>query len=38
MSKLRSIIYRPGILNLQTGIVSFPDQQKLLEKADGGET
>ena len=34
MSKIRSITYRPGLLNLQTRTVSFPDQDKLLEKVD----
>ena len=35
MSKIRLIVYRPGIHNLQTRIVSFPDQKKLLEKIGG---
>ena len=30
------MFYEPGIHNLQTRTVSFPDQEKLLEKADGG--
>ena len=34
MSKIRSITYRPGLLNLQNRTVSFPDQDKLLEKVD----
>ena len=29
------IIYRPGVQKLQTGTVSFPDQEKLLEKVLG---
>ena len=32
----KSIVYRPGIYNLQTKTVTFPDQEKLLEKVDGG--
>ena len=32
----KSIIYRPDIYNLQTRTVTFPDQEKLLEKVDGG--
>ena len=28
------MIYRPGIDNLQTRTVTFPDQEKLLEKVD----
>ena len=35
MSKIRLIVYRPGIHNLQNRIVSFPDQKKLLEKIGG---
>ena len=35
MSK-KSITFRPGIHNLQTRTVLFPDQEKLLEK--GGQT
>ena len=31
----KSIIYRPGIYNLQTRTVTLP-QEKLYEKADGG--
>ena len=31
-----SIIYRHGIYNLQTGSVTFPNQEKLLEKVDSG--
>ena len=31
---LKSIIYRPGICNLLTRTVAFPDQKKLLEKID----
>ena len=30
----KSIIYRPGIYNLQTRTVTFPDQEKLIEKVD----
>ena len=29
------ITYRPGVYNLQTRTVTFPDQEKLLEKVDG---
>ena len=36
MSKIRSIIYRQEIHNLQTRNISFPDQEKLLEKVGGG--
>ena len=32
MSKIRVLIYRLDIYNLQTNIVSFQDQEKLLEK------
>ena len=32
----KSIIYGPGIYNLQTRTVTFPDQEKLLGKVDGG--
>ena len=28
----KSIIYRPGIYNLQTRTLTFPEQEKLLEK------
>ena len=38
MSKIRILIYRPGLHNLQTRTVSFPDQEKVLEKVDGGKT
>ena len=31
------MIYRPGVHNLQTRTVSFPDQEKFLQKVDGGE-
>ena len=31
------MIYRPGIYNLQTRTVTYPDQEKLLEKVDGGQ-
>ena len=34
MFKIRSIIYRPEIHNLQIRTVSFPDQEKLLENVD----
>ena len=34
MSKKKSILYRPDIYNLQTRTVTFPDQEKLLEKID----
>ena len=30
----KTIIYRPGIYNLQIRTVTFPDQEKLLEKLD----
>ena len=30
----KSIIYRPGIYNLQTRTVTFPDQEKLRQKVD----
>ena len=33
----KSIICRPGIYNLQTRTVTFPHQEKLLEKVDGGQ-
>ena len=36
MSKIRSITYRPGLHDLQTRTVSFPEQEKLIEKVDGG--
>ena len=32
----KSIIRRPGIYNSQTRTVTFPHQEKLLEKVDGG--
>ena len=32
----KSIIYRPGIYNLQTRTITFPGQEKLLEKVDDG--
>ena len=32
MSKIRVLTYRFGIYNLQTKIVSFPDQEKLLKE------
>ena len=31
MSKIKGIIYRPGIYNLQTGTGTFPDQEKFLK-------
>ena len=34
--KNKIIIYKPGMYNLQTRTVTFPDQEKLLEKEDGG--
>ena len=34
--QIKSIIYRPGIYNLQTRTLAIPDQEKLLEKVDGG--
>ena len=34
----KSIIYRPGIYNLQTRTVKFSDQEILLEKVDGRQT
>ena len=30
--KSKSVIYRPGIYNLQTRTLTFPEQEKLLEK------
>ena len=33
MSKIRILIYRLDIHNLQTKIVSFPDQEKFLKEA-----
>ena len=30
----KTIIYRPGIYNLHTRTITFPDQEKLLEKID----
>ena len=30
----KSIIYRPGIYNLQTRTLTFPEQEKLLEKVN----
>ena len=36
ISIAEDIIYRPGIYNLQTSTATFRDQEKLLEKADGG--
>ena len=35
MSKIRSIIYRPDKYNMQIRIISYPDQKKLLQQADG---
>ena len=35
MPKIRSITYRPDTYNLQTTILSFPDEEKLLEQVDG---
>ena len=32
----KSTIYRPDVHNVQTRTVSFPDQEKLLEKVDSG--
>ena len=32
----KSIIYTPGVYNLQTRTVTLPHQEKLLEKVDGG--
>ena len=37
ISKIKTIIYRPSIYNLQTRTVTFPHQEKLLEKVDGGQ-
>ena len=34
MSETRILIYTLDIYNLQTRIVSFPDQEKLLKKVD----
>ena len=36
MPKTRSIIYNPDTDKLQIRVPSFPDQEKLLEKVDGG--
>ena len=36
MPKIRSIVYRPDIHDLQTSIVSFADYEKFLEKVDDG--
>ena len=36
MTKIRSIIYRPELHDLQTRTVSFPEQQKLIQKVGGG--
>ena len=36
MSKIKSMIVRPGIYNLKTRNITFPNQEKLLEKVDGG--
>ena len=30
------MIVRPGIYNLKTRTITFPNQEKLLEKVDGG--
>ena len=32
----KSTIYRPDVHNVLTRTVSFPDQEKLLEKVDSG--
>ena len=37
ISKIKTIIYRPSIYNLQTRTVTFPHQEKLIEKVDGGQ-
>ena len=36
MSQIINKVYRLGLHNLQTRTVSFPDQEKLLQKVDGG--
>ena len=38
MHKIKIIIYKPGIHDLQNIIVSSPDHEKFLEKLDGGWT
>ena len=35
MSKIRYIISRPDTYNMQTRIILFPDQEKLLQQVDG---
>ena len=35
-SKIRCVIYKPDIYNLQARPVSFPDQEKLLKQVDSG--
>ena len=35
MSKMTNTIYRPETFNLQTKIILFPDQQKILKQVDG---
>ena len=35
MSKINYVIYRPGKCNLQTKIVVYRDQEKLLKQVDG---
>ena len=35
MRKIKNIIYRPDICNLQTKTVLFLDQEKLLKQVDG---
>ena len=32
----KSTIFGPGLYNLQTETVTFPQQEKVLEKEDGG--
>ena len=34
ITSIKSIIYRPGIYNLQTITLTFPEQEKLLEKVN----
>ena len=36
MSKIINKVYKLGLHNLQTGTLSFPDQEKLLQKVYDG--
>ena len=36
MSKIINKVYKLGLNNLQTGTLSFPDQEKLLQKVYDG--